>query len=309
MRLAKSSPKLKAEPEIFATFSFEAIGTQWQIELLQPVPLQRQTSIQDHIKQRIATFDSHYSRFRDDSLVAQMAQHAGRYVLPADAQPLLDMYQKMYLLTDAMVTPLIGQALSDAGYNKNYSLQPHTLQPSPPWDAVLDYDFPSLRIKEPVLLDFGAAGKGYLVDLIAELLEVEGVKAFCINAGGDIWYQHPDNLLLSVGLEHPDDPTQVIGIARLPSRTALCGSAGNRRKWANFHHILNPKTLQSPTHIRALWVTADNCMVADAVAMALFFVPAARLEPWYTFEYAKVADDLSLDYSHIFPATFFNEEG
>ena len=50
-------------------FRFEAIGTQWEIETPEPLgrPWRRR------ILERIRQFDSTYSRFRPDSLVARVA--------------------------------------------------------------------------------------------------------------------------------------------------------------------------------------------------------------------------------------------
>ena len=280
---------------------FEAIGTKWNVEIFDA----QNDQIVADIKKRIDTFDQHYSRFRPDSLVTQMSKTPGVYKLPHDAKPMLDMYQDLYTVTDGQVTPLIGQVLADAGYDAEYSFLPKTVTPPPTWDECLDYDFPILTIKHPVLLDFGALGKGYLVDIIGELLRDRGYEEFIINAGGDILCH--GTRTTQIALENPSNNEEAIGVANINNQ-ALCGSAGNRRKWAGYNHIINPTTLASPIDTGAVWVTADTAAMADAMTTALYFAPPEQLQKRYTFNYAIIAHDNSLLYSAGFPATFFDEQ-
>jgi thiamine biosynthesis lipoprotein len=299
---SKSKPKPLLKPKD-VLLNFEAIGTHWTIELFGHAEVP--DGLVPAITKRIGEFDKHYSRFRKDSLVTAMSQKAGTYDLPPDAKPLLDLYQSFYKITNGAMTPLIGQALSDAGYDANYSLQPKKITAPPSWEDALDYHWPQLTIKQPVLLDFGACGKGYLVDIISELLAEHGITSFLVNAGGDMLHRGPAPVQIS--LEHPGDVTKSIGSVHLQN-SSLCGSAGNRRAWAQYHHILDPQRLASPTHIRAAWACADSTMLADALTTALFFSEPQALLQRYKFNYALVLEDYSLTYSAGFPATFFSPE-
>jgi FAD:protein FMN transferase len=286
--------------------AFEAIGTHWELDVYQAVPDAAWETVRAAVRERIETFDQAYSRFRSDSLVTTMAEAAGSYTLPPDGQALFDLYQELYGHTGGAMTPLIGRTLSDAGYDAQYSLQPpNHLVPPPAWEDVLDYQFPRLTLRQPALLDLGGAGKGYLVDLVGEVLEAHSLTAYCVDASGDMRYRRPTGEALRVGLEHPTDPTQVIGVAELPSGLSLCGSAGNRRVWAGYHHILDPRTLQSPREIAAVWVAAPSTLLADALTTAVFFVAPAALSAYYEFEYAIVQADFTLTASPGFPAEFF----
>jgi thiamine biosynthesis lipoprotein len=305
MPSAKSRSKPKPEPKV-TVFRFEAIGTSWVIEIYQDLDPRVEKVLLDQITAFIANFDKNYSRFRSDSLVTKMSKATGTYTLPEDAQPMLDLYKQLYEMSNGSVTPLIGQVLSDAGYDADYSFQTSELASPPGWAAALDYTFPKLTIKQPVLLDFGALGKGYLVDLLARLLEKRGYQSFCINAGGDIYCQNTE-APLQIGLEHPDDPTLAIGVASIDGQS-LCGSAGNRRAWGPFHHIMDPHSLLSASHLKAVWATAPTTMLADAMTTALYFVLPATLKKHYTFEYALLKNDYSLEYSSGFPGKFFSEE-
>lgn len=294
----KSVPRLSPET---SRLTFDAIGTKWDIELPKQ-PKTRLQVIEQTVLQRIETFDAVYSRFRDDSLVSRMASQAGDYKLPDDARKLMALYRKLYALTDGLVTPLIGDVLEAAGYDKDYSLQPRELTQAKTWRQTLHYRHPVLTVKQPTVLDFGAAGKGYLADLVAEVLAAEGLDDFVVNAGGDVVCRGDQDV--RIALEHPEHPSLAIGVATI-SQQSICGSAVNRRQWEGFHHIIDPVKLNSPSHIKAVWVVAKDALVADGLATALFFTDPMTLATAFSFEYAIVNDDLSLNHSPEFPAEFF----
>lgn len=282
--------------------NFEAIGTQWVIDIHQTVEPETWVVLEQKIQARIEAFDKKYSRFRDDSLVMSMSGKSGKYILPPDAKQLFDLYHKLYQLTDGLFTPLIGNVLSDAGYDQTYSLQGKELSVPSSWDDALLYKFPDLFVKEPVTLDLGACGKGYLIDLVSEVLEKESITEYCIDAGGDMRQRGEETL--RVGLEHPEDSSQVIGVATLQNKS-LCGSAGNRRAWGEFHHLMNPKTLKPVDTVRAVWVVADTTILADGLATALFFVSPEVLLKEFSFDYVVVKKDYQIEQSFTFPGELF----
>ena len=286
-------------------FNFEAIGTHWQIDIYRELSRSEQEKVLLAVKDRIEFFDKTYSRFRADSLVTRMSHESGIFRLPDDAEPMLKLYRDLYLRTDGLVTPLVGDMLSDAGYDAQYSLtQKKQLQVAPDWANVIEYIPPNITIKKPAILDFGAAGKGYLVDLVGAVLETRGILEYCINAGGDIL--HKGVAPIRIGLENPDNVSQVIGVYTLGSGS-ICGSAGNRRTWGDFTHVINPRTLISPKHILAVWVVAETAIVADGLATCLFFVPAQTLLGAYTFEYLIVRSDHTFERSKLFSGEIFSE--
>jgi len=288
--------------KVTAVFDFEAIGTTWRIEIYDENGAPE--GMLSKIQERIGAFDKNYSRFRGDSLVSQMAREGGTYQLPADAEPLFSLYQNFYKLSEGAFTPLVGQLLVEAGYDATYSLQPKQLNKVPTWEEVLDYHFTTVTLKKSALLDFGAAGKGYIIDIIGALLQANNVNCFCINAGGDILYKTQTDEPLKIALEHPGNPKQAIGIATIKNQS-ICGSAINRRSWKNFNHVMNPKTLKSQENLLATWAIAETSMLADAIATCLFFVPSKKIAQEYNFEYLLVFPDYSIEKSANFPAELF----
>lgn len=258
----------------------------------------------ERLESRIVAFDKSYSRFRPDSLVTVMSHTPGSREMPADGYKLIDFYHSLYQATGGLVTPLIGRVMADAGYDDTYSFQKKALSQPPSWRDTISYDKDAISLRQPALLDFGAAGKGYLVDIVGKLLEQAGIDNYFINAGGDIRQRSTGNVALDVGLENPTDTSEAVGIAKL-TNASLCASAGNKRQWAGINHIINPRTLLSPADIVATWVIADETITADGLATALFFTEPAELLEHFSFSFALLHDDMSMLRSNDFPVKVF----
>ncbi len=285
-------------------FAFEAIGTSWKISLFKELSPIGRTALLDKVLARIEQFDRSFSRFREDSDVTRWSRVAGTYPLPEDAAALFELYRRMYDATDGVFTPLIGQTMADAGYDATYSLKPKETIASPSaWDDALVVGRESLDVSRPTLLDFGAAGKGYLVDVIGGLLLDEGISSFCVDAGGDILCRGEESL--RVGLENPLATDEAIGIATIQDGS-VCGSAGNRRAWDRFHHTIDPRTLQSPTDILATWAFAPTAAMADALATCLYLVPPETLAGLDPFEYLILYSDMRVARSPGAPVELFS---
>lgn len=286
-------------------FVFEAIGTTWRIDFYEPLTTTFAEGLLLEIKARIDVFDQTYSRFREDSLISELSRKAGTYEFPEDAAPLFTLYEELYGISHGLVTPLIGQVLVDAGYDAQYSLVPKELHRPPRWEDVLDFQAPrTVLLKQPAMLDVGAMGKGYLIDIVGALLWQRGIRSFCVDAGGDILHRSATNEPLQIALEHPSDTTTAIGVATICNQS-ICGSAGNRRAWAGFHHIMNPETLSSPKDIAAVWTMAETTILADAMSTALFFMPAKDLRTHYQFESLVMYPSTQVEISSGFRAELF----
>ena len=71
--------------------------------------------------------------------MSTIARAAGSWSLPPDAPPLLDLYRRLYLVTDGAVTPLVGRALTDLGYDPTYSLRAWQEQEAYSFDLLSDF--------------------------------------------------------------------------------------------------------------------------------------------------------------------------
>jgi thiamine biosynthesis lipoprotein len=286
-----------------AELAFEAIGAPWRITTPDPIP----GELADAIAARIDEFDAVYSRFRADSLVTRIAHGAGSWRFPPDAAPLFALYRTLYNATEGAMSPLVGARLEDLGYDRDYSLRARNEAVEVPvWDDIMHWDGTRLTTTAPVLVDVGAAGKGYLVDLVAVVLRDAGVDEYLIDASGDLL--HRGGAPVRVGLEHPRDPTQAIGVCEL-SNAALCASAPGRRAWGpGLHHILDATTGLPTETVAATWALAASGLQADGLATALFFAAGPALSAGLSFEYVRMFPDSRVEYSRGFPGEVFTAE-
>jgi thiamine biosynthesis lipoprotein len=279
--------------------SFEAIGTHWSISTDTLISEQ----LEGAIRTRIETFDKTYSRFRKDSLVSRISRHVGMYTFPEDFKKLFEFYETLYAITHGKVTPLIGNMLENAGYDATYSFESRPQVALLPWEDVMHRSGTILEVKQPVMLDVGAAGKGYLVDIVCQLLDKAGIKAYVVDASGDL--RHKGTARNTVGLQNPFDETQVIGVIDVENKS-LCASASNKRQWGNGqHHIFDPDLMQPTNEVIATWVMAETAMVADGLATALFFTDPNVLRQSFQYDYVRMHSDGSVDYSPAFEKALF----
>lgn len=267
-------------PDLRARYDFTAIGTQWSIHSGQPIDARQR----DRVSQLIEDFDRTYSRFRDDSLVCRAAHGPGSWVFPDDVVSLVDLYRTLFDVTDGAMTPLVGGALETLGYGRGLGSGGDLPLVTAGWDEAMAWEGCALTTTAPVLLDFGAGGKGLLVDHVFETLADDDLT---VDASGDLRHRGP---ALRVGLEHPLDPDQAIGLVEV-TEGALCASATNRRVWGDgLHHVLDARTGEPVRTVAATWVLAADAMTADALATALFLVDADVLRD------AGLLDTGSVDY-------------
>jgi FAD:protein FMN transferase len=239
-------------------------------------------------------------------LVWRLSKITGVVEVPFDFVAMLRVYRSLYTPSMHKLNPLIGHTISDLGYDKDYSLvKKETIRPTPDFfEAVRIVDDTHIELKEEVLIDLGALGKGYFVDRIAEYLEVEEVEEYLVNGSGDVAYRR-NHGVIRAGLEDPEDHSKIIGVIELSGRGAFCASSGSRRKWGKHHHTIDPDTGESPMDVLGTWVLSDTACLADALATCLFFIPESNFRPAHEFESCVIKTGRSIAASSGFRAHFF----
>jgi thiamine biosynthesis lipoprotein len=181
-------------------------------------------------------------------------------------------------LTNGEFDPTIGKTMEEQGFNRHYLTDECMDSDSDPAatfkDIILDEKARTLYLERPLVIDLGAVAKGFAIDLAAnELKEFEG---FVINAGGDLfvggydWNESP----WKIGIQHPKNKDQIIDEVEI-SNEAICTSGSYERRNAKdprMHHIMNPKTKNSPNVWVSCSVIAPFAMMADAFSTAAFLL-------------------------------------
>ena len=279
------------------SLSFDAIGVPWQIDAQGVFP----DLAQHAVRQRMARFDSAWSRFRDDSLVASAARQAGSTRFPPEGEDLFALYRRLYEATDGSVTPFVGDRLASLGYGP---VRAAAAEAPPNWDAVARVEGSTVETRRPITIDIGAAGKGLLVDLVGDILADLGAASSVVDASGDLRVRGADEPV-RVALEHPYDPSRAVGVVELAD-SALCASAGNRRTWGDgLHHVLDGRTGQPVRTTVATWAVADTAMLADGAATALFFLSPAEVLERFGAHGIRMTSDGIIKRTRSFPGTVF----
>jgi thiamine biosynthesis lipoprotein len=286
-----------------SALSFEAIGTAWRIESADVIDAEARRAIED----RIESFDKTWSRFRDDSLISRISREPGTWELPEESTALFAFYRELYERSRGRVTPLVGRTLETLGYDRAYSLTPEPGQrPAiPAWEDAFSFSGRTLSAPAPVLIDIGAAGKGLLVDIVAELLIDAGHDRAVVDASGDLRRIDNTGSIERVALENPANPALAIGVAHLGAG-ALAASGTNRRRWGeSLHHVLDGVTGVPVTSRIASFVLAESAMVADGLATALLVDEPGQFDGIAEFSWLVMAENGGLEYSPGFPGEVF----
>lgn len=131
-----------------------------------------------------------------------------------------------------------------------------------------------------ILLNCSAIAKGYASDVIARLLEREGVKNYMVEIGGEVTMKgvNQNGKCWRIGINKPEDDST--GIKNdIEEVVQLCkkggvATSGNYRNYyvkdgKKYAHTIDPRTgYPSEQSILSATIVAEDCITADAYATA-----------------------------------------
>ncbi|MFI5266211.1 MAG: FAD:protein FMN transferase [Chloroflexota bacterium] len=217
------------------------------------------------------------SRFDPASEVFRLSTHVG---IPVDVSALLFEAVRFAVqvaeLSGGLFDPTIGSAQARRGFDRNYVTGQHVAAPDTAdavsyRDVVLDEQLRTIMLREPLLIDLGAVAKGMAIDLAAQ--ELAGFDSFSIDAGGDLYVKgrNEDGEPWRVGIEHPRVPGLIATLALTEGAVCTSGDYERRRPGVEGeHHLLDPRTGQSPQQAISCTIVAPTAMAADALSTAAF---------------------------------------
>lgn len=151
-------------------------------------------------------------------------------------------------------------------------------------------------------IDFGGIAKGYTSERIINIFKDYGIESAVISLGGNVQTlgHKPDSSEWSVGIQDPDDNTNLIGTIKATD-LAVITSGGYQRFFeegdTKYHHILDPKTGKPANNgLKSVSIVCDNGTLADGLSTSLFVMGTEKaIEYWKNhhenFDTVLITDD------------------
>lgn len=196
--------------------------------------------------------------------------------------PVLNKSKEIYRATGGTFDPSIGPLVQAWGFGPDKSIPELDSGTVDSLKSIVGYDrvrFDENEVSLPdnFQLDFSAIAKGYAVDVVAELLEKNGISDYLVEIGGEVRCRgkNEEEKPWSLGIEDPtasDGDQRLLAIVRLKD-LSLATSGNYRNYYENegniFAHIIDPRTGYTANHnLLSASVFASDCMTADAFATA-----------------------------------------
>ncbi len=256
--------------------TFQAMGTQCEIQLFCPTPHVAQLTIKAVIAD-VQRLEARYSRYKPDSFLSQINRCAAQGTeieVDTETASLLDYAATCYEQSEGLfdiTSGLLRKAWRfDQGQMPDAQYIEELLEKIG-WQR-LCWQAPLLRFPVAGMeLDFGGIVKEYAVDRAAALCTSYGVTHGLINLGGDIKIVGPraDDMPWQVGVAHPrKQQTQLITLALQEGAVA---SSGDYERCIDIHgqrygHVLNPKTGWPVAFMASVTVIAEFCVLAGSAS-------------------------------------------
>ena len=180
---------------------------------------------------------------------------------------------------DVTVAPLIN--LWGFGFEKVDSISQQTIDSIKAFVGYQKVRIENKRVVKDdprIKLNFSAISKGYASDIVASVLEREGIENYMVEIGGEVTVKgkNPNGICWQMEIPKPiDDPTGMIKvrdtIVRLCYSSGIATSGDYRNYYIKdgkkYSHTIDPLTgYPSGKSIRSATIVAPDCMTADAYA-------------------------------------------
>ena len=145
-------------------------------------------------------------------------------------------------------------------------------------DLIIDEENCTVYLADPQMkLDVGAIAKGYAVEMVAQMLEQQGITGYVINVGGNIRTVgvkgNGDKWL--AGIEAPSDDFDEPYLAYLGLAGETIVTSGSYQRYSivdgkEYHHIIDKDTLMPAKGFLSVSVICQNSADGDGLSTALF---------------------------------------
>jgi thiamine biosynthesis lipoprotein len=224
-----------------------------------------------------------FSRFRDDSVVAEINRNAGRTPVAVDEETegLVTAALDLARITGGRFDPTVG--VLRRAWNFREAVVPDDVEVEALMPLV-DHRLVSVRDGTVFLrragmeLDLGGVGKEYAVDRVASLMREHGVASAFVNFAGDVATigGRGDGRPWSIGVADPRDTRRCRFAVRLIGSAGVATSGDYERCFiqngVRYHHILDATTGRPAAGVASATVVAASAFLAGRIATAAFLL-------------------------------------
>ena len=145
-------------------------------------------------------------------------------------------------------------------------------------NIILDSESSAITFTKRLLkIDFGAVGKGYGLDRMAEILRENKIEKARIDFGGHLYYIDSQGYEgETIGIRNPMHPDEVMTTVTLKNQS-ISTSADYERNFnilgRVYSHLINPRNgLPVETDILSASVISDSGLISDILSTAIFIL-------------------------------------
>ncbi len=263
----------EAQPSV--TLRGEALGTLYQVTAVGSLP----EEFGERLEELFGVTNSSMSIFAPGSLLSRI-NRGETNIADEHIAYCITLAQRVSRISDGAyditIKPLV-EAFGFAGKNPDYKVNVDSLLQFVGYEK-LSLEGLEIRKADPrVTIDLNSIAKGYIVDLVAKLLEEYGCRDYLVDIGGEIFCRgtNPRGEAWGVGIETPfegnfsltgEHITTIVRVSEVGMATS--GNYRNFRTDAEgnkYTHIIDPRTGSSTTSsLLSATVVAESCALADA---------------------------------------------
>lgn len=260
------------------------------------IKYQASQSLSEKISHELERFDLSLNPFNPKSVIAKVNKNE-----PVELDGwFIEVFNKAQEVSrksegafDITCAPLVN--LWGFGFSKMDSITPHMI------DSIKTFvGYQKVRLEDQkiikddprILLDCSSIAKGYACDVIARLLEGEGVENYLVEIGGEVTMKGINQAgeCWKIGINKPETGTtgvthDVEEIVQLCKKGGIATSGDYRNFYIKdgkkYAHTINPATgYPAGQNILSATIVATDCMTADAYATAFMVMGMENVREW-----------------------------
>ncbi len=270
--------------------SGETMGTTYSIKAYIP-RYKDEENIHLTIKNRLKAINQSMSTYINDSEISLFNEFnsSKEFKVSSDFFQVIVEAKKIHKITDGLWDGSIYPLIILWGFEKDKNARKEPSEDEID-NALSLVDFSKIKIKSPNIIykenpkmkiDLSSIAKGYGVDEISKILNINGIKSYFVEIGGEIYVRgikHNDEKW-RVGIHSPDltDIKNKV-FTSIELQDKAIATSGNYRNYIQienekYGHIINPKSKEKiKTNIVSVSVIAKSTMFADALATAFMLM-------------------------------------